>query len=87
SLFGDMAADAALPEPSALVFVGAHTAEKRQLEQAHVVLMLPGVDRHHPDIYAQGVFVEILGGGMSSRLFQEVREAHGLAYAIDAYED
>ena len=49
--------------------------------------MLPGVDRRHPDIFAQGAFVEILGGGMSSRLFQEVREHRGLAYAIDAYAD
>lgn len=87
SLFGDMTADVELAEPTAPVFAGAHAAEKRRLEQAHIVLMLPGVDRHHPDLYAQGVFVEILGGGMSSRLFQEVREEHGLAYAIDAYED
>jgi predicted Zn-dependent peptidase len=87
ALFGDMAAGATLPPPSAPRFVGAHAGEKRKLEQAHLVLMLPGVDRRHPDIFAQGAFVEILGGGMSSRLFQEAREARGLAYAIDAYED
>jgi predicted Zn-dependent peptidase len=87
ALFGDMAADATLPEPTPPTFAGLHIAEKRRLEQAHLVLMLPGVDRHHPDIFAQGAFVEILGGGMSSRLFQEVREAKGLAYAIDGYED
>ena len=87
ALFGDMAAGEPLPPPTAPTFLGARSGEKRKLEQAHVVLMLPGVDRRHPDIFAQGAFVEILGGGMSSRLFQEAREARGLAYAIDAYED
>jgi len=87
ALFGDMAAGEPLAAPTPPKFQGAHVREKRRLEQAHVVLMLPGVDRSHPDIFAQGAFVEILGGGMSSRLFQEAREARGLAYAIDAYED
>ena len=87
ALFGDMAPANGLALPAAPEFVAQHAGEKRKLEQAHLVLMLPAVDRHHPDVYAQGVFVEILGGGMSSRLFQEVREARGLAYAIDAYED
>ena len=87
TLFGDMAAGGGLPEPAPPTFAAGHVAEKKRLEQAHIVLMLPGVDRHHPDIFAQGAFVEIMGGGMSSRLFQEVREAHGLAYAIDGYED
>lgn len=87
ALFGDMRVEGGLPPPTAPVFAGRHAAEKRKLEQAHLVLTLPGVDRHHDDIFAQGAFVEILGGGMSSRLFQEAREERGLAYAIDAYED
>ena len=87
ALFGDMPDNAGLPAPTAPTFAGGHAAEQKRLEQAHLVMMLPGVDRHHPDIFAQGAFVEILGGGMSSRLFQEVREGHGLAYAIDGYED
>lgn len=87
ALFGDMPVASGLESPSAPSFAGVHSTEKRKLEQAHLVLMLPGLNRHHPDIYAQGVFVEILGGGMSSRLFQEVRESRGLAYAIDGYED
>ncbi len=87
ALFGDMEPGAGLAPPTPPRFAAGHAVEKRRLEQAHLVLMLPGVDRHHPDIFAQGAFVEILGGGMSSRLFQEVREDRGLAYAIDAYED
>ncbi len=86
--FGDMrAADAPMAWPESAAFAGGHEAETRKLEQAHVVLMLPGLSRHDPDYFAQTLFTEILGGGMSSRLFQEVREARGLAYAIDAYSE
>jgi predicted Zn-dependent peptidase len=87
ALFADMPTRAGPLAPTAPAFLGQHARERRKLEQAHLVMMLPGVDRRHPDLYAQGAFVEILGGGMSSRLFQEAREARGLAYAIDAYED
>ncbi len=86
--FGDgRAPDRPLNRPSPAAFAGGHAAETRKLEQAHLVLMLPGVSRQDPDFFTQMIFTEMLGGGMSSRLFQEVREAHGLAYAIDAYND
>jgi predicted Zn-dependent peptidase len=86
--FGDARPPAEpLARPAAAAFAGGHEAETRKLEQAHVVLMLPGLSRHDPDYFAQSLFTEILGGGMSSRLFQEVREARGLAYAIDAYTE
>jgi predicted Zn-dependent peptidase len=86
--FGDARAPAEpLARPAPAAFAGGHEAETRKLEQAHVVLMLPGLSRHDPDYFAQSLFTEILGGGMSSRLFQQVREARGLAYAIDAYNE
>ena len=86
--FGDARApDEPLPRPTSATFAGGHASETRKLEQAHVVLMLPGLSRHDPDYFTQSLFTEILGGGMSSRLFQEVREARGLAYAIDAYNE
>ncbi len=66
-------------------FVGGAAAETRKLEQAHLVLLLEGVGASDPDYFALRLFAEILGGGMSSRLFQIVREQMGLAYAIDAY--
>ena len=66
-------------------FVGGAQAEARKLEQAHLVLLLEGVGASDPDYFALRLFAEILGGGMSSRLFQIVREQMGLAYAIDAY--
>ncbi len=83
--FGD-----ALPGPGGLSptparFVGGAEAEVRKLEQAHLVLLLEGVGASDPDYFALRLFAEALGGGMSSRLFQIVREQMGLAYAIDAY--
>jgi predicted Zn-dependent peptidase len=68
-------------------FGGGAAFERRRLEQAHVVFLLPGPSLRDPDYWAFRVFAEALGGGMSSRLFQEVREARGLAYAIDAYAE
>jgi predicted Zn-dependent peptidase len=86
--FGDARApDQPLARPTPAAFAGGHSAETRKLEQAHVVLLVPGVSRQDPDFFTQMLFTEMLGGGMSSRLFQEVREARGLAYAIDAYND
>lgn len=61
---------------------GGEYREDRGLEQAHMVLGFDGVGFHDPDYYALSVFSTLLGGGMSSRLFQEVREKRGLCYAI-----
>jgi predicted Zn-dependent peptidase len=72
-------------EVETAAFRGGHAAEARKLEQSHLVLLLPAVSRKDPDYFAASVFAEIFGGGMASRLFQEVREQRGLAYAIDAY--
>ncbi len=56
--------------------------ESRPLEQAHVAVGWPGVDHDDPDRYALAIANQVLGGGVSSRLFQEVREERGLVYAI-----
>lgn len=69
---------------------GSHPAKKlsvttRKTEQAHIVLGGFGYSRHHPDRFAWGVLDDLLGGGPSSRLFQEVREERGLAYAVYSY--
>jgi predicted Zn-dependent peptidase len=55
------------------------------LEQVHLTLGFPGVSYTDPDFWAANVLATILGGGMSSRLFQEVRERRGLCYAISAW--
>jgi len=58
---------------------------RRHTEQAHLALGLPWVTRHDPDRHAATLLAHILGGGASSRLFQEVRERRGLAYTVYAY--
>ena len=80
-------AGAVLAHSEPALFKGGAARERRRLEQAHVVLLLPAPGVLDPDYWALRVFAEILGGGMSSRLFQEARERLGLAYAIDAYSD
>lgn len=56
--------------------------EERVVDQAQIVLNFPGLKNNHPQRYALSVLLTILGGGMSSRLFIEVREKRGLAYMI-----
>jgi len=58
---------------------------ERPLEQAHLVLGMRGLRRDDPDRFALAVLDQVLGGGMSSRLFQEVRERRGLAYSVFSY--
>jgi predicted Zn-dependent peptidase len=57
----------------------------RVTEQAHMVWGVPGLPRDDPRRYAVGVLNAILGGGMSSRLFQEVREKRGMAYSVYSF--
>ncbi|MCQ4084533.1 insulinase family protein [Streptomyces sp. RB6PN25] len=57
----------------------------RRTEQAHVVLGMPGMSRTDDRRWALSVLNTALGGGMSSRLFQEVREKRGLAYSVYSY--
>jgi predicted Zn-dependent peptidase len=57
----------------------------RRTEQAHLVLGMPGLARNDERRWAMSVLNAALGGGMSSRLFQEVREKRGLAYSVYSY--
>ena len=59
--------------------------QSRPTEQAHLVLGVPGIARGDRRRYALSVLSTALGGGMSSRLFQEVREKRGLAYSVYSY--
>jgi predicted Zn-dependent peptidase len=58
------------------------TRNKPALEQAHITLAVPSYPLVHPRRYAASVLNNILGGSMSSRLFQNIRERQGLAYAV-----
>lgn len=64
---------------------GEVTLLDRKTEQAHIVYGVPGVARDDKRRFALGILSSALGGGMSSRLFQEIREKRGLAYSTYAY--
>ena len=73
------------PAPQPAKFGGGAKLEARDLEQVHIALALEGLPSRHKDLYSLQVFASVLGGGMSSRLFQEVRETRGLCYTIQAF--
>ena len=73
-----------LPAPSAR-YIGGDYREMRTLEQLHLLLGFSGIGYHDDDFYAESVLSALLGGGMSSRLFQEIREKRGLAYSIYSF--
>lgn len=76
------------PRPSELAaparFTGGETRQVKSLEQAHFALALESPGYRDDEIYVAQVYSSALGGGMSSRLFQEVREVRGLCYTIFA---
>lgn len=74
------------PKPQAAQFgKGGAKVVHRELEQAHLTLALEGVPQTDLSLFSLQVFTNILGGGMSSRLFQEVREKRGLCYSIYSF--
>ena len=77
------AASAARTEPAS--YVGGDLRQSRELEQVHVLLGFPGFAFGDHDYYAASVVSAALGGGMSSRLFQEIREKRGLVYSIYSF--
>lgn len=81
--FGDMAS-APAPQPEPARFAGGERFERRKGEQAHIALAMPAPAWGAPDAYASQLFADVVGGGSSSRLFQELREERGLAYSVSA---
>jgi predicted Zn-dependent peptidase len=79
----------ALIQPAA--FQGGERREVKDLEQVHFALAFEAPGYRAPDVYTAQVYATALGGGMSSRLFQKIREERGLCYSIfaqsAAYED
>jgi predicted Zn-dependent peptidase len=67
-------------------YQGGQFFDKRKLEQVHLVLGFESCPADHLDHYPLSVFSSLLGGGMSSRLFQEVREKRGLVYTIYSFK-
>jgi predicted Zn-dependent peptidase len=81
---GGLPARAQGQDRDAFAYGGGERRDRRDLEQAHVALAFPGASRGDPDWMTARLFAQILGGGMSSRLFQEIRERRGLAYSVFA---
>ena len=84
-LFGDMEDKPGTPIGSAH-FTGGVRNDHRDFEQAHWALGLPGLAASDPRMPALSTFVQALGGGTSSRLFQELREERGMAYSVGAWQ-
>ena len=72
-------------------FLGGERREVKKLEQVHFAMAFEAPGYRHPDVYIAQVYSMAMGGGMSSRLFQKIREERGLCYSIfaqsGAYED
>ncbi len=73
------------PEQSGARYAGGLGLTARDTEQVHVVIGLEGCSYLDADFHALQVFTNVLGGGMSSRLFQDVREERGLCYSIYSF--
>ena len=73
------------PLTEAADYRGGDLRLERDLEQVHVVLGFDGISHTDPDHYTASVMSQLIGGGMSSRLFQEVREKRGLVYSINSF--
>lgn len=85
SYFGFFTAKRKASESSAPLFQPQKLARQKETEQAHLCIGFNGLPVGHPDIYTLIILNNILGGSMSSRLFQEVREQRGLAYSVFSY--
>jgi predicted Zn-dependent peptidase len=84
ALFGALPA-VEIRKPEAGLYTGGERRIPRKLEQANIVLGLPGLSFKDPEYFPTHLFAHILGGGLTSRLWHEVRETRGLAYSIDSF--
>lgn len=85
--FGSRALGSHKIVPAPATFHQGRRTQEKDLEQVQLVLGYPGLASSHEDYYAMQVFSTILGGGMSSRLFQEIREERGLAYSVSSFSN
>ncbi len=83
-LFTDLPPDLDF-QPKSADYQGGDRREEKDLEQSHILIGFQGVERKHKDMFAVVALATILGGGMSSRLFQEIREKRGLVYSIFSF--
>jgi predicted Zn-dependent peptidase len=75
----------ATPQPESALYAGGARRSEKSFEQTHLVLAFQAPAYRHPEYFTAQICAGALGGGMSSRLFQEVRERRGLCYAIYSF--
>jgi predicted Zn-dependent peptidase len=83
-LFSGLPAGAG-PSSEKARYAGGDGRHARELEQVHLVLGFEGITYTDPDYYVAAILSQLVGGGMSSRLFQEIREKRGLVYSIHSF--
>ncbi len=83
---GFSAGDVGAPRTPPL-FEGGLLHDERRIEQTHLAIAFPGVASGDEDFFATRLYADVVGGGMSSRLFQKIREERGLAYSVYAFAD
>ncbi|QRG65444.1 M16 family metallopeptidase [Brevibacillus choshinensis] len=76
---------ATLPVLTTPDFAANVISQEKKTEQAHLCISLPGFQVGHDEVYSLILLNNVLGGSMSSRLFQEIREERGLAYSVYSY--
>jgi len=77
-----MPAEGFLGTSSELKYIPGISVVKKDVEQLHIIISFPSVKRGHPKKYALSILNTILGGGLSSRMFQRIREQEGLSYSV-----
>ena len=85
--FGARPAGATAPRRLKPAYQGGAAHDPRDIEQTHIAIAFPGAAVRDANYFATRVFAEALGGAMSSRIFQSVREDRGLAYSVYSYAD
>ncbi len=85
ALDGDQNPYVSMKHKTKVLQTGGYVKQDKTTEQANLVIGVPGIDRADERRYIQSVFNAALGGGMSSRLFQEVREKRGLVYTVYSF--
>lgn len=83
--FGDLPENSKQDDARPADYKGGEHRTERELEQSHIILGFQGMSRKDDDFYAALALSTMLGGGMSSRLFQEIREKRGLVYSIFSF--
>ena len=83
--FGEFKADSSDETVLGTNYKKTIVTKAKEIEQLHLNVAFPGLKMGHDDIYSMAALNAIFGGGMSSRLFQKIREEHGLAYSVYSY--